>query len=71
MDIAIRNQKVFVGMTAEQVIRSWGKPTTVNKTITSSIVSEQWVYGRGRIGDDQYVYLKNGIVDALQSPKTP
>ena len=71
VDVAIRNQKVFVGMSAAHVIRSWGEPTSVNKTITGSSVSEQWVYRRGNIADTQYLYLKNGILDAMQSPKTP
>lgn len=71
VDVAIRNQRVFVGMSANDVIRSWGKPTSVNKTVIASTVSEQWVYSRGNIGDNQYVYLRNGIVDAVQSPKTP
>ena len=71
VDVAIRNQKIFVGMSADHVKRSWGEPTTINRTVTASIVSEQWVYNRSRIGDTQYVYLKNGLVDAVQSPKTP
>lgn len=68
VDVAIRNQKVFVGMTSAHVKKSWGEPTSINKTLSASTLSEQWVYRRGRVGDSQYVYLKNGIVDAVQSP---
>lgn len=71
VDVAIRNQKVFVGMSAAHVIRSWGEPTSVNKTITGSSLSEQWVYRRGNFADAQYLYLKNGVLEAMQSPKVP
>ena len=71
VDVAIRNNKVFVGMSAAHVIRSWGEPTSVNKTITGSSLSEQWVYRRGNIADTQYLYMKNGVLEAMQSPKTP
>ncbi|GAB6152947.1 hypothetical protein JCM17380_16970 [Desulfosporosinus burensis] len=51
-----------IGMTANEVLNSrWGKPDKVNRTTTSYGVSEQWVYSS--VG---YVYLKDGIVDAIQ-----
>jgi|GEM_PF-2882050 len=56
------NMKPQIGMTAEQVVKtSWGKPKDINKTTTTSGVSEQWVYELGK-----YVYLDNGIVIAIQ-----
>lgn len=45
-------QNVFVGMREADVIKSWGKPTKVNR---SSYGSDQWVYDRG--DSSQYVYL--------------
>ncbi|KKQ06074.1 MAG: hypothetical protein US15_C0020G0008 [Candidatus Moranbacteria bacterium GW2011_GWF1_36_4] len=67
----IKDQKILeykskpeprIGMTANEVINSrWGKPTKVNKTTTAYSVSEQWVYSSSR-----YVYLKDGIVEAIQ-----
>lgn len=49
-------------MTVNEVLNSyWGKPSKVNKTTTANSVSEQWVYSSGK-----YVYLKDGIVTAIQ-----
>jgi hypothetical protein len=59
---AIENEKVFVGMTTEQVIMSWGKPTDVNRTRVGRAVHEQWVYGNGT-----YLYFDNGILTGIQN----
>lgn len=57
-----KTQGISIGMTASEVENSyWGKPTKVNKTTTANSVSEQWVYSSGK-----YVYLENGIVNAIQ-----
>ncbi|MEL4180220.1 hypothetical protein [Roseateles sp. PN1] len=66
---AMRDGRVIVGMTAEEVVRVWGRPTKINQTITASVVSEQWVYRREKIGDDQYVYLSNGFVRTIQTTR--
>lgn len=65
---AITRSQVMVGMTAEDVVRSWGRPEKINRTMTARVTREQWVYRRGGIGNDQYVYLENGVVVTLQSP---
>lgn len=65
---AIAQGKVFVGMTAAEVRRSWGAPTKVNTTLSGGSRSEQWVYDRGNFRS-QYVYLDNGIVRTIQSPE--
>lgn len=65
---AIAQHKVFVGMSANEVRRSWGPPTKINSTLTGSGSSEQWVYDRGG-HKSQYVYLENGIVRTIQSPE--
>jgi hypothetical protein len=57
---AIRQQKIVLGMTAPQVLLSWGKPEDINRSVGSWGVHEQWVYG------NQYVYLENGKVDSFQ-----
>ena len=49
----IGNRKVQVGMTAEDVEESWGRPDSVNR---SSSGDDQWVYN-GRNYDSQYVYV--------------
>ncbi|MGE7217158.1 hypothetical protein ACQKJC_11710 [Priestia koreensis] len=51
---------VIIGMTEEEVLDILGKPQDINPTITSSGTSEQWVYPNG------YIYLEDGIVDAIQ-----
>lgn len=51
-----------IGMTREQVEESlWGKPNKINRTVTSSTVKEQWVYGSG-----QYLYFTDGIMTSFQ-----
>lgn len=71
VETLIAQRKVAVSMTAAQVKRSWGPPTKVNKTISASSTSEQWVYDRGSVGSTQYVYLTDGIVSSIQSPSSP
>lgn len=66
---AIAQQRVAIGMTSEEVIQSWGRPSKVNRTITRGGSSEQWIYRRGGTGRDQYVYLENGVVRTIQSPE--
>ena len=62
---SIKEQKVSVGMTKEQVLLAWGEPDDVNTTILSNLRSEQWVYGDPLYGA-QYVYFDNDVVTALQ-----
>lgn len=65
---AIGLGRVVVGMTKEQVIRAWGRPTKINKTIGAGYSSEQWVYERGGIGRAQYLYFDDGILRSAQGP---
>lgn len=65
---AIGRGRVMVGMTADDVVRSWGQPEKINRTLTANVTREQWVYRGPRIGSDQYVYVENGVVVTLQSP---
>lgn len=50
---AIIHNKIFVGMTAEQAVKSWGRPFRINR---SSHGPDQWVYGR------KYLYIEDGCV---------
>lgn len=59
----IKNRKIELGMTSEQVQLSWGKPQRINRTVTANAVVEQWVYGR------QYVYIENGKVRSFQDSR--
>lgn len=56
----ILENKIRIGMTKEMVIESWGKPDHINRTVTSSVVHEQWVY------KDNYLYFDNGTLTAWQ-----
>lgn len=58
---AVDARKVAVGMTAEQARLAWGKPETINNTITQAGRSEQWVYSL-----DQILYVENGVVRSMQ-----
>jgi hypothetical protein len=54
---------VRIGMTqADVLVSAWGKPRSVNRTITAAGTEEQWVYG-GR----NYLYFKDGILRAIQN----
>jgi hypothetical protein len=57
----IAEKLVWMGMTADQALMSWGKPRKVNKTIVSSGTHEQWVYP-----GDQYLYFENDTLTSLQ-----
>ncbi|MFA6978766.1 MAG: hypothetical protein WC209_05530 [Ignavibacteriaceae bacterium] len=56
----ILDGKVKIGMTKEMCELSWGKPQSVNETITSGKKNEQWVYA------DNYLYFDNGVLTAIQ-----
>ncbi|WP_432631014.1 hypothetical protein [Brotaphodocola sp.] len=56
------NSVPTIGMSADEVRHtSWGSPETINKTTYSWGIQEQWVYP-----NNNYVYLENGIVTAIQ-----
>lgn len=59
---AIEQEKVFVGMTAEQAIMSWGEPTSINTTTTGGGNHEQWVYKY-----HGYLYFDNKILTSIQN----
>lgn len=58
----IANQRIWIGMTEEMLLESWGKPEDINQTVTRYRTHKQYVYGSG-----QYVYVENGIVESWQN----
>jgi hypothetical protein len=60
MGTLVSNRKILIGMTKEMVSESWGKPSSVNRTVTGSFVHEQWIYG------ETYLYFENGILTSFQ-----
>ncbi len=65
---AIGRQRVFIGMLEKDVVRSWGKPSKVNRSVGSYGIHEQWIYERGEIGRTQYLYVENGVLKGIQGP---
>jgi len=55
---------IKIGMTKELVVLRWGKPSDINRTVTSNRVREQWVYGYG--SSRKYLYFENGILTTWQ-----
>jgi hypothetical protein len=57
-----KKEGVQIGMSMEEVRQSsWGRPNSVNRTVTSSGTHEQWVYGGG------YLYFEDGILTTVQN----
>jgi hypothetical protein len=59
---AIKEKKVLIGMTKEQVIISWGKPRDINRTGGAWGVHEQWIYG----DFGPYLYFENDKMTSWQ-----
>jgi hypothetical protein len=52
---------IWIGMSEEMLLDSWGKPNDINQTVTRYGSRKQYIYS-----GSQYVYVVNGIVDAWQ-----
>lgn len=59
----VKRHEAWVGMTADQLRKSWGEPEWGNRTVTASTTRDQWHYQHRPFS---YVYLENGTVTALQ-----
>jgi hypothetical protein len=58
-----KKRGVVLGMTQDDVLASsWGRPESINKSIYSFGVREQWVYGQRN-----YLYFKDGILNSIQT----
>ncbi|MBE2293987.1 MAG: DUF4124 domain-containing protein [Phycisphaerales bacterium] len=53
--------QVRVGMTMEEVRRSWGSPDKKNTSFVAGHSHEQWVYRRGSV-QSQYLYFEDGML---------
>ena len=69
IDISVASGQVFIGMTGGEAMKPWGAPHKVNRTVTASGSREQWIYKRPGIGWDQYLYVDNGLVSAVQTSR--
>lgn len=61
---AISEQKVFPGMTKEQVRASWGPPSRINTSGGRWGEHEQWVFGESM---SSYLYFENGRLSSWQN----
>jgi len=57
----VLDEKIWIGMTTDMAIESWGKPSETNRDVGSWGVHEQWVYG-----DGVYLYFENGKLTSWQ-----
>jgi len=63
--LRISNKEIWIGMSEEMLLDSWGRPSNKNITQSAFGKSEQWIYNRGQFRSD-YVYLNDGIVSTIQ-----
>ena len=52
---------IKIGSSEEDMVAKFGKPDTINKTVTSGLIHKQYVYG------STYVYTVNGVITAFQT----
>lgn len=57
----IMTGKIWIGMTSEMAIDSWGEPEDINRTVTNYGTSEQWIYS-----SKNYLYFNNGKLTGWQ-----
>lgn len=55
----IAGGKVWVSISFEMAIDSWGEPSDVQKTTVSSGITEKWIYP-----DNRYLFFKNNRLDS-------
>jgi len=61
----IKQGDIWIGMTEQMAIMSYGRPNDVNRTVGSWGSHEQWVYDKSdtfRV----YLYFENGILTSMQ-----
>jgi hypothetical protein len=61
---AIIARRIFIGMSEDALIESWGKPNDINRTVNAYTVHKQYVYGVSP--HKKYVYVDDGVVTAWQ-----
>lgn len=58
--LKIFEERIWIGMTKEMLLESWGKPDDINRSVGSWGVHEQCIY------TNAYVYIENGVVTSWQ-----
>ena len=62
---AVQKGQVVIGMTADECRLAWGKPLNINRDLSASNATEQWVYS-----NDRYLYFDNGLLKSIQDSTT-
>jgi len=60
----INNKEVWIDMTVDQLIESWGSPSDINSTETATSYTSQWIYGE--VPNVKYLYFVNGRLTVIQ-----
>ena len=60
----LMEEKIWIGMADTLMRESFGEPDSVNRTVTSTTISEQWIYRSE--SNTYYVYFENGILTSWQ-----
>jgi hypothetical protein len=60
---AIMSEKIWIGMTDEQLRESWGEPIDIDRTVYKSNTKEVWKYQQlGKNRFRERIYVENGEV---------
>lgn len=62
---AILNESIYIGMSENALLESYGRPSKINKTVTSLSIQKQYVYNRP-FQRTIYVYVENGFITGWQ-----
>lgn len=63
---AVRAATVGIGMSRLADLCALGRPSSINRTVTSGGAREQWVYRTYGSANARYVYVQRGVVTAFQ-----
>lgn len=63
-EIALHPRKLVIGMSSRDVLKAWGRPTEVNKSVYPGHIHEQWVYRSNRYSRN--AYIDNGFLTSYQ-----
>jgi hypothetical protein len=61
---AAANQDILLGMSKDDVLKSWGKPTRVEIAGNPRNENERWLYGMN--GASKYIYFESGEVQGWE-----
>lgn len=56
----IREKRIRIGMDEASLVKSWGKPQSINTHTSAQRERKQYVYG-----DGQYVYVTDGVISSI------